>query len=113
MKHILVSAMLQSQQCRMPLLHEPMDFQKAADLAFDQKFIAHCLPDEKKALLTSLDHSASRLVLIGPEGDFTPGEIEFALTKNCVPVSLGNTRLRTETAGMTAAVLLSVTGNGH
>jgi 16S rRNA (uracil1498-N3)-methyltransferase len=49
---------------------------------------------------------SDRLILIGPEGDFTKSEIELALQHNFIPVSLGETRLRTETAGLVAAVLL-------
>jgi 16S rRNA (uracil1498-N3)-methyltransferase len=49
----------------------------------------------------------TRLILIGPEGDFTPEEINFALEHQYIPVALGETRLRTETAGLVAAVLLS------
>ena len=46
------------------------------------------------------------LIMIGPEGDFTKEEIEDSIKNNFIPVSLGETRLRTETAGLVAAVLL-------
>ena len=71
------------------------------------KFIAHCESQETKQLLTS-HHSplTKKLICIGPEGDFTESEIETALSANYLPVSLGSTRLRTETAGMVAAALL-------
>jgi len=108
MKNVLVSALLQSRQTWLPVLHEPVKFDAAvAQAGFQQKFIAHCLEDEKRALQNGLIHTAeSQLVLIGPEGDFTPAEIALALGAGFVPVSLGQTRLRTETAGMVAAVLL-------
>ena len=70
--------------------------------------IAHCEEENGKQQLTSQlqNLSASQLICIGPEGDFTKGEIEFALQHNFIPVALGNTRLRTETAGVVAAALL-------
>jgi 16S rRNA (uracil1498-N3)-methyltransferase len=116
MHGVLVSAMLQSQQSWLPVLHEPVKFNQFITTgAAQQKFIAHCLENEKKSLhhyLTqSSDHpitkSAHQLMMIGPEGDFTPAEIAAALQKEFIPVSLGNTRLRTETAGLAAAVLLA------
>ena len=108
MRSILVSAMLQSQQCWMPVLHEPKDFKTIiSKTSYQQKFIAHCLEEEKQSLTgQTINHSATQLILIGPEGDFTPGEIQLALQNNFQPVALGSTRLRTETAGMAAAVLL-------
>jgi len=111
MKGICISAMLQSQQCWLPVLHQPIAF----DLLFrqeelkdiQQKFIAHCEEGNKRSILqftqSSIQHS---LILIGPEGDFSPGEIELALQHHFIPVSLGETRLRTETAGVVAATLL-------
>lgn len=112
MENILVSAMLQSQQCWLPILHEPVDFRKLVEETYEgQKFIAHCLPNQKQQLASLLHQTAftnrnSSLLLIGPEGDFTESEIQLALSKNFQPVALGNTRLRTETAGIFAAVLL-------
>lgn len=105
MQNILISAMLQSQQCWLPLLHEPVEFEKALQLSFEQKFIAHCLPGQKQFLSAST-HYTSSIILIGPEGDFTQREITAALQKDYQPVALGNTRLRTETAGIVAATLL-------
>ncbi len=117
MNGVLVSAMLQSQQSWLPVLQEPVKFnQLIATATQQQKFIAHCLENEKKSLhhylIQSSNHPIStspnqHIILIGPEGDFTPAEIAAALEKSFVPVSLGNTRLRTETAGMVAAVLLA------
>ena len=56
--------------------------------------------------VTTRIQQGDQLILIGPEGDFTKDEIEMALQHNFIPVSLGETRLRTETAGLVAAVLL-------
>lgn len=109
MQNILISAMLQSQQCWLPILHEPTEFEKVIHLSFEQKFIAHCGESNKQSLSSQqLNNSPSQLILIGPEGDFTYEEIESALKNNFVAVSLGNTRLRTETAGMVAATLLCI-----
>jgi 16S rRNA (uracil1498-N3)-methyltransferase len=109
MNGILISAMLQSQQTWLPVLHEPVKFNDCVSKATQQqKFIAHCEDENNKVQLTStlLNPSTSKLILIGPEGDFTKEEIELALKNNFIPVALGNTRLRTETAGMVAATLL-------
>jgi 16S rRNA (uracil1498-N3)-methyltransferase len=109
MKSILVSAMLQSQQAWLPVLYEPIKFAIFTNQAKQQqKFIAHCEDENNKLPLSAkrLNHSSSTLILIGPEGDFTKEEIELALQNNFIPVSLGNTRLRTETAGIVAATLL-------
>jgi 16S rRNA (uracil1498-N3)-methyltransferase len=99
--------MLQSQQTWLPILHEPEPFNNLAIQQSDnqQKFIAHC-GEEKKQILSSLIADHSSLILIGPEGDFTKQEIALALQNNFIPVSLGETRLRTETAGIVAATLL-------
>lgn len=109
MNSILISAMLQSQQTYLPQLHEPVKFNEAISKATQQqKFIAHCEDESNKPQLTSklLNTSTSKLILIGPEGDFTKEEIELALKNNFTPVALGDTRLRTETAGVVAATLL-------
>lgn len=104
MQQILVSAMLQSQQSYLPLLSQPMDIKKVmASTQYEKKLIAHCLEGEKNEAVTD---GRSTIILIGPEGDFTPAEIELALQNGFVPVTLGTTRLRTETAGMVASVLL-------
>ncbi|MBP6432001.1 MAG: 16S rRNA (uracil(1498)-N(3))-methyltransferase [Ferruginibacter sp.] len=105
---ILISAMLQSQQCWLPVLQQPQNFDKFITQQFEDttKLIAHCENEESKKPLTT-HHSllTNKLILIGPEGDFSKDEIELALHNNFEPVSLGNTRLRTETAGVVAAAL--------
>lgn len=108
MKNIMISAMLQSRQVFLPRLAEPMSLDKLySEDQFQQKFIAHCIDEEEKAELHSLsDENLSKIILIGPEGDFTPQELEKAVKQGYVPVTLGNHRLRTETAGLVAAVLL-------
>lgn len=105
LENILVSAMLQSKQWYLPVLTEPQLFEKA--LSGGQMLIAHCLPDEKKHLLDVMLPGKDTLLFIGPEGDFTPEEITLAIEKGGVAVSLGDTRLRTETAGVVACTLMA------
>jgi len=112
MKQILISAMLQSQQAWMPILHTTASFNdsiKAFEKMEGSKMIAHCLKTDKQQLVDQLiNQSCHQLILIGPEGDFTKEEIQLAMDNNYKPVTLGNTRLRTETAGMVAATLLKL-----
>lgn len=114
MQSILISAMLQSQQCWLPVLHEPVKYanMQVGKYANMQKLIAHCIDEDSRKPLTNnlINGLTNNLILIGPEGDFTKQEIERALKNNFIPVSLGNTRLRTETAGMVAATLLCING---
>jgi 16S rRNA (uracil1498-N3)-methyltransferase len=109
MQSLLVSAMLQSQQSWLPDFHEPVRFNKfVQEVEASQKFIAHCIDEEnKKHLRELIDPSLNGVVLIGPEGDFTKEEIELAMQHQFTPVSLGETRLRTETAGIVAATFLA------
>ena len=104
---ILVSAMLQSQQVYLTELTEPISFNEYLQQEkSDQKLIAHCIESEKKNLFdVMLQPNAA--MLIGPEGDFTEVEIQNAIECGFIPVSLGATRLRTETAGMVAAVMMN------
>lgn len=105
-ENIIVSAMLQSKQVWKPVLHQPIHFAELIKQPFDgQKLIAHCEMGDKK-LLSDLPQKNQQLILIGPEGDFSPTEIETAFNQGFSPVSLGKNRLRTETAGLVAAVLL-------
>lgn len=106
---ILVSAMLQSQQAWLPVLQEAVRFsdylQKTGSDPTLQKLIAHC-EEDKKTGLSSIRPSGRSVILIGPEGDFSSREIAVALQQQFIPVGLGETRLRTETAGIVAAALL-------
>ncbi|WP_407526268.1 16S rRNA (uracil(1498)-N(3))-methyltransferase [Lacibacter sp. MH-610] len=111
MKGILVSAMLQSQQVWLPVLREPVRYEDVMNLKSEDslKLIAHCEETEKQQLSNvQIKQSSNSIILIGPEGDFSPGEIELALNNNFQPVALGETRLRTETAGMVAAVMMCI-----
>lgn len=106
LKKITVSAIKQSQQFYLPIINKATDFQNFIKQKTNfQKFIAHC-EEEKNPLIKLYQKEKSALILIGPEGDFTNEEIELALENNFQAVDLGNTRLRTETAGIVALVLL-------
>ncbi len=107
MQGILIAAMLQSQQSFLPELAEPIPFTTlVSQSSFAQKLVAHCENGSKETLI-SLAPASSTQILIGPEGDFTTEEIKLAMDMGYQPVSLGNTRLRTETAGMVAASILA------
>jgi 16S rRNA (uracil1498-N3)-methyltransferase len=106
MQQIIQSAMIQSQQTWLPILVEPTPFSHfIAQTAASQKLIAHCEPTNK-ASIKSILPSNDLALLIGPEGDFSPTEIEAAIAKDFTPIDLGPTRLRTETAGIFALSVL-------
>lgn len=100
---ILVSAMKQSQKALLPQLDDMISFSEFIRQEFDgQKFIAHCYPQEKSLLKDIYQKGKNALILIGPEGDFSEKEVEEALRKGFKPISLGESRLRTETAALVA-----------
>jgi len=106
MQQIIQSAMIQSQQTWLPVLTEPIPFQQFIKQAtVSQKLIAHCEPLQKTSI-KSIEPSNDLVLLIGPEGDFSPTEIEAAIAKDFTPIDLGPTRLRTETAGIFALSIL-------
>jgi 16S rRNA (uracil1498-N3)-methyltransferase len=108
MRNILISAMLQSEQAWLPVLHESRKYQEIiAEARFKNKYIAYCIKDQPKLTVSDLVIDGDQLILIGPEGDFSNNEIEAAIKNKFIPLSLGETRLRTETAGVVAAVLFS------
>lgn len=102
LEKIVVSAMKQSLRTYLPTLQELCPFPKLFDgLQAQQRFIAWC-PDHQEIphLKTVLQPGLDTLILIGPEGDFSPEEVALAQQHNCQPVTLGSARLRTETAGL-------------
>lgn len=114
LEKIILSAAKQSLTPYLPVLHEltPYDeFIRSQESEVSlQKFIAHCYKDEKKLLKSEIAQGRDILVLIGPEGDFSEQEVADALALGFIPVSLGNSRLRTETAAVVAchtAVLIN------
>ncbi|MDE6493596.1 MAG: 16S rRNA (uracil(1498)-N(3))-methyltransferase [Bacteroidales bacterium] len=108
---ILVAAMKQSQQAYLPRMHGMCSLKAYLDVSKNrtdgaerQKFIAYCGPEyERKNYLELLRPHRSVEVMIGPEGDFTPEEVALCVKEGYIPVSLGSTRLRTETAALFAA----------
>lgn len=102
MRKIAVSAMKQSLKATLPEIEEMTDIKHYLQEPFEgQKFIAHCMDDQPRQLLSHLIHKATPVrILIGPEGDFSPEEVELALQNGYQPVSLGDQRLRTETAAL-------------
>lgn len=100
---ILLSAMKQSNQYFLPILNESITLKEFLKKEIvGQKFIAHCEETNKKSLKDCLQKGENCTILIGPEGDFSSKEIQLALENQYIPISLGNTRLRTETAAVVA-----------
>lgn len=106
---ILVSAVKQSLKASVPVLNEMIDFDKFISQDFNgQKFIAHCYPGEKPLLKDLIRRGEDVLVLIGPEGDFSEEEVEKAIKSGFQPISLGRSRLRTETAALVACHIMNL-----
>jgi 16S rRNA (uracil1498-N3)-methyltransferase len=100
---IIQSAMKQSIQCYLPKLNEPITFKDFMKIKNEGLLlIAHCEETGKKSLKDVLKPKENVTMLIGPEGDFSNKEIALAMENKYIPVSLGNTRLRTETAAVVA-----------
>ena len=103
LEKIAVSALKQSGQAWRPQLDELMDFTTfVTETVPETTFIAHLEAGERTALAQVAGAGPGCCVLIGPEGDFTPGEIALALGRGIRPVTLGASRLRTETAALAA-----------
>lgn len=103
LEKVMVSAMKQSIKAYLPQLDPLTKFNDFIRQPFDgQKFIAHCDEKHRDLLKTMVDTNNNYLILIGPEGDFSSEEIEMAINAGFHPVSLGDSRLRTETAGVVA-----------
>ena len=100
---IIQSAMKQSLSCYYPILNDPIQFKDYCNQEFSgDTFIAHCEETDKKSLKSQVLPKNEITILIGPEGDFSIKEIELAIKTNFIPVTLGHTRLRTETAAIVA-----------
>lgn len=100
---IMVSAMKQSKQAFLPVLEEMTPFQQVVSQSFEgQKYIAHCYSTDKSALSQICKKGENTLILIGPEGDFSESEVQMAIDNGFKAISLGDNRLRTETACLTA-----------
>lgn len=100
-ERVLESAMKQSLHYYLPTLEKPIPFSEFIKNDFQgQRFIAHCEGTKKAYLKNEIEPKTAVTLLIGPEGDFSPKEIDSALNNNFKPVSLGESRLRTETAAI-------------
>ncbi|MGM9797507.1 MAG: 16S rRNA (uracil(1498)-N(3))-methyltransferase [Parabacteroides sp.] len=109
LEKILVSAMKQSQKATLPHLEGMVDFKDFIARPFEgRKFIAHCEEGEKPLLRQLYRPGERALVLIGPEGDFSMEEIALAKSEGFEDISLGDSRLRTETAALVACHTLHV-----
>lgn len=103
MEKIIHSAAKQSLKYHFPIINEPITFKEFINLSHEgELFIAHCEETDKRSLKNELKPNQDITLLIGPEGDFSIKEIEQSLVHNFIPVSLGQSRLRTETAGIVA-----------
>ena len=108
---IAVSAMKQSQKATLPVLNGMTPFKNFVESGFEgDRFIAHCESGDKTGLKDAVVPGRDTIVLIGPEGDFSPAEIEMALKAGFKPVSLGPSRLRTETAALVAVHIMNLAG---
>lgn len=109
LEKIMVSAMKQSQKATLPQLAGMTDFKSFVGQPFEgRKFIAHCEDGQKTLLKQTYKPGENALILIGPEGDFSPEEIALALKNGFEPISLGDSRLRTETAALVACHTIHV-----
>lgn len=103
LEKVIISAMKQSLKAYLPKLDPLTKFSDFISQPFDgQKFIAHCDEQHRDLLKKMVVLNQNYLILIGPEGDFSSEEIEMAIKAGFYPVSLGDSRLRTETAGVVA-----------
>lgn len=107
---VAVSAMKQSLKAYLPTINELATFKQFIEnnATFEgQKFIAHCEDSATKHLSKSYLKNENVLILIGPEGDFSLPEIDLAKANGFVEISLGKSRLRTETAGIYACTIIN------
>lgn len=103
LEKIVQAAMKQSLKFRIPKINTAISFSDFTKQNFtNDVFIAHCEPSEKNLLKNAVTLHSKITVLIGPEGDFSLNEIEKSIAKKFIPISLGKSRLRTETAGLVA-----------
>ncbi|MDB4180289.1 16S rRNA (uracil(1498)-N(3))-methyltransferase [Flavobacteriaceae bacterium] len=108
LEKITISAIKQSLQLHKPIIEELVSFKEfTRNCKSDNKFIAHCKESEKLFLNNCKIKAKTITVLIGPEGGFSDNEIDLAEKHGFISVSLGNNRLRTETAAIAATQILS------
>ncbi|RYG05193.1 MAG: 16S rRNA (uracil(1498)-N(3))-methyltransferase [Chitinophagaceae bacterium] len=101
LEKVVTSAVKQSLTAYHPKVNPAINFAQFLKLPTNaNKLMAHCMEGEKLFVNQQLKPGEPCLLLIGPEGDFSPAELELALQNGYKPVTLGNTRLRTETAAL-------------
>ena len=103
LEKVILSAMKQSHKAYLPELSSLQKFKEFVAKPFPgDKYIAHCINSEKRLLKNLVKQSENIMILIGPEGDFSSEEVNMAINEGFIPISLGDSRLRTETAGVVA-----------
>jgi 16S rRNA (uracil1498-N3)-methyltransferase len=108
---VITAAVKQSLKAYHPTLEDMTDFKKFVTREFDgRKFIAHCGEAivGKKYLASTLAAGENGVILIGPEGDFSPEEVRLAVENGFEEITLGSQRLRTETAAVMAVAMVAV-----
>lgn len=109
---VVVAAIKQSVKSRLPEIEDIVPFEKLIEQAFEgQKFIAWIDESVQDTLAKSYKKGSNCFILIGPEGDFSNDEVQLAIKKGFVPVSLGDARLRTETAAFVACQIVHTINN--
>lgn len=106
-RRVMIAAMKQSQKAYLPRLNELTPFEKFAESAKGDAFIAYCGEGDKQSLKTAYRPRHNAVIAVGPEGDFSQREIATALAKGFRSISLGTSRLRTETAGIAVCQSIS------
>lgn len=103
-----IAALKQSLGVHLPIIYPEIQLAQFLERATtEQLFIAHCGKEDKPPFSACINANKPAILLIGPEGDFTPSEIKQAIAQGFKPVSLGSSRLRTETAGIWACSVSS------
>ena len=108
---IMIAAMKQSKNCILPTIHNPIDFQDFVSLCQKNTYLAHCHATDKKKLqdhLVSIKNVKNITLFIGPEGDFSEKEVNFAVNHGIIPVELSENILRTETAGVVGCNIINL-----
>ena len=108
LEKIVIAAAKQSMKARLPIIGEMTAVEKFIESVNGNLLIAHCNEGSKTYLYNAVQPGQNLSIMIGPEGDFSDEEVSFALSHGAKPVSLGDTRLRTETAAVVATTIVSV-----
>jgi len=104
-----ISAMKQSLKATLPVVNELSTFKDFVKIPFEgKKYIAHCYSENQKHYKEIYKKGENSLILIGPEGDFSPEEVKLAIEKGFEPITFGTSRLRTETAGIMACAIFNL-----